>query len=69
MMTMMSDFQVTQIEERHKKLLSDVKQYVLGLAEVCKILSKEDLGEVTRDNLTEERVQTIDTIDDQKNER
>ena len=45
-MTMMSDFQVIQIEEIHKTLQSDVKEYVLGLAEVCKILNKEDLDEV-----------------------
>ena len=66
---MMSDFQVTPIEERYKNLQSDVKEYVLGLAEVYNILNKEDPDQVTRDNLTEERVQTIDTIDDQKNER
>ena len=44
-----------------------MKEYVLGLAEVCKILNKEDLDEVMRDNLMEEKVQIIETIDEQKN--
>ena len=37
---MMSEFQVTQVEERHKTLQSDVKEYVLGLAEVRKMLNR-----------------------------
>ena len=45
-MTMISDLQVNQIEERHKTLQYDVKEYLLGLAEVYKILNKEDLDEV-----------------------
>ena len=47
-MTMMYDFQVTQVEEIQKQLQSDVKEYVLGLAEVCKIPNEEYLDEVTR---------------------
>ena len=53
MMTILSDFQVTQIEERHTKIKSDVKEYVLALAEVCKILNEVDLDEVTREKLIE----------------
>ena len=53
MMAIMSDFQVTQIEERHTKIKSDVKEYVLALAEVCKILNEVDLDEVTREKLIE----------------
>ena len=49
----MSHFQVTKVEERHKKLQSDVKEYVLGLAEVRKMLNEEDIHEVTCDNLME----------------
>ena len=48
MMTMMYDFQVTQVEEIQKQLQSDVKEYVLGLAEVFKIPNEEYLDEVTR---------------------
>ena len=66
MTTMMSDFQITKIEERHKKLQSDVKEYVLGLAEVCKILSKEDFDDMMREKFLEEKVQTIETIDEQR---
>ena len=44
MMTTMYDLQVTQVEERHKKSQYDVKEYVLGLAEVRKILNEEDLN-------------------------
>ena len=68
MITMMSDFQVTQVEERHKTLQSDMKQYVLGLAEVCKMLSEEDLDEVTRGKFMEEKVQVIEIICEQRNE-
>ena len=46
-----------------------MKEYVLGLAEVCKILNEEDLNDVTRDNLMEDKVQTIEIIDEQYNER
>ena len=46
-----------------------MKEYVLVLAEVCKILSDEDLGEVTRENLMEEKAHMIETIDEQSNER
>ena len=40
MVTMMSDFKVTKAEERHEKLQSRVKEYVLGLAEFCKMLNE-----------------------------
>ena len=46
-----------------------MKEYFLGLDEVLKILNEEDLDEVTRDNLMEEKVQIIETIDEQRNER
>ena len=62
---MMSEFQVTQVEERHKTLQSDVKEYVLGLAEVRKMLNEENLDEVTFDNLMEDKAQITDTIDEQ----
>ena len=52
-----------------QKLQSDVKEYVLVLAEVRKILSEEDLGEVTRKNLMKEKAHMIETIDEQSNER
>ena len=39
------------------------------LAEVRKILSEEDLGEVTRKNLMKEKAHMIETIDEQSNER
>ena len=52
-----------------QKLQSDVKEYVLVLAEVRKILSEEDLGEVTRRNLMKEKAHRIETIDEQNNER
>ena len=64
----MSHFQVTKVEERHKKLQSDVKEYVLGLAEVCKMLNEEDLDEVTRGKFMEEKVQVIENIYEQRNE-
>ena len=51
---MMSDFQVTQIEKRHKKLKYDMKEYVLRLVEVCKILNNEDLDQMTCDNFLED---------------
>ena len=53
MMTIMSDFQVTQIKERHKTLQYNVKEYVLGLSEVCKMINREDFDEGTCDNLME----------------
>ena len=68
-MTMMSDFQVTQVEERHTKIQSDVKEYVLGLAEYRKMINDEDLEEVMRDNLMEEKAKIVDTIDEKRNER
>ena len=46
-----------------------MKEYVLVLAEVRKILSEEDLGEVTRESLMEEKGHMIETIDEQSNER
>ena len=62
MITMMFDFQVTQVEERHKTLQSDMKQYVLGLAEVCKILDEDGIDEMTRGKFMEEKVQVIENI-------
>ena len=46
-----------------------MKEYVLGLAEVCKIMNEKDLDEVKRDNFMEEKVQTFDSIDEQRNEK
>ena len=37
------------------KAQSDLKEYVLLLPEVRKILTKEDIDEVTRDNLMEDK--------------
>ena len=68
MITMMFDFQVTQVEERHKTLQSDMKQYVLGLAEVCKILDEDGIDDMTRGKFMEEKVQVIENIYEQRNE-
>ena len=46
-----------------------MKEYLLVLDEVRKMLSEEDLGEVTREILMEEKGHMIETIDDQINER
>ena len=62
MITMMSDFQVTQVEETHKTLQYDERKYVLGLAEVCKILNEDDIDKVTRGKFMEEKVQVIENI-------
>ena len=59
MMTIVSDFQFTQVEERHKIWKSNVKEYVLGLADVRKILEKVDLHELTSENLMEDKAQII----------
>ena len=46
-----------------------MKEYVLGLTEVRKILNEEDLDKVTREKLMEEKAQIIETIDEQGNTR
>ena len=68
MMTIISDFKVTQVKEKHKKMQSDVKDYVLGLVDARKKMNEEDLDEVTHDNLMEEKAQIIETVDEKINE-
>ena len=68
MITMMSDFQVTQVEERHKTLQYDEREYALGLAEVRKILDEDGIDEMTRGKFMEEKVQVIENIFEQRNE-
>ena len=41
----------------------------MGLAEVCKMMNEEDLDEVMRDNLMEEKSQIFETIGEKKNKR
>ena len=41
----------------------------MGLAEVCKMLNDDNISEVTRENLMEEKAQIIETIDEHRNEK
>ena len=41
---------------------------MLGLSEVCKMLNEDNIGEVTRENLMEEKAQIIETVDEKINE-
>ena len=42
---------------------------MLGLSEVCKMLNEDNIGEVTRENLMEEKAQIIETIDEHRNKK
>ena len=46
-----------------------MKEYVLRLAEVRRILNEKDIYEVTRDYLMEDKDKIVDTIDEKSNER
>ena len=62
-------FNLLNFSKYTKNIQSDVKEYVLGLTEVRKILNEEDLDKVTREKLMEEKAQIIETIDEQGNMR
>ena len=41
----------------------------MGLAEVCKMLNEDNISEVTREKLMEEKAQIIETIEEHRNEK